>query len=87
MNELSQLLDLPEAERAKRGLVHTPAEIAHQPNTWGLTFELFRSKRAETWSFLSAAGITGTDASQVIVFLVGAGSACQSPAMMSLKKW
>jgi len=30
LNELSRLLALPDAEKAKRGLVHTPAEIAHQ---------------------------------------------------------
>jgi tagatose-6-phosphate ketose/aldose isomerase len=74
LNELSQLLDLPEAEKIKRGVVHTPAEIAQQPETWSATFELFRSKRKEIQKFLSAAGMTGVDASQVIVFLVGAGT-------------
>jgi tagatose-6-phosphate ketose/aldose isomerase len=74
LNELSQLLDLPEAEKVKRGLVHTPAEIAQQPETWGATFGLFRSKREEIRNFLSAAGMTGAGASQVIVFLVGAGT-------------
>ena len=44
MNELSRLLELPEAEKAKRGLVHTPGEIAHQPDTWSKTFELFLSQ-------------------------------------------
>ena len=74
MNELSQLLELPEAEKAKRGLVHTPAEIAQQPETWGTTFELFRSRREEVRNFLSSAGMTGPVASEVIVFLVGAGT-------------
>lgn len=74
MNELSQLLGLPEAEKAKRGLVHTPAEIAQQPDTWGATFELFRSERDRIQYFLSAAGMTDAGASQVIVYLVGAGT-------------
>ena len=74
MDELSQLLELPEAEKAKRGLVHTPAEIAHQPDTWGSTLELFRGNRAEIQKFLLHAGITGVTASDVIVFLVGAGT-------------
>ncbi len=74
MNELSRLLELPQAEKEKRGLVHTPAEIAHQPETWGATFELFRTKRAEIQEFLSAGGITGTPGCEVVVFLVGAGT-------------
>jgi tagatose-6-phosphate ketose/aldose isomerase len=74
LNELSQLLELPAAEKVKRGVAHTPAEIAQQPETWGATFELFRSKREEIKNFLSAAGMTGADASQMIVFLVGAGT-------------
>ncbi len=74
MNELSRLLELPQAEKEKRGLVHTPAEIAHQPETLGATFELFRTKRAEIQEFLSAGGITGTPGCEVVVFLVGAGT-------------
>ncbi|MCU1271728.1 MAG: putative tagatose-6-phosphate aldose/ketose isomerase [Acidobacteriaceae bacterium] len=74
MSALSQLMDLPEAEKVKRGLVHTPAEIAQQPDTWGATVELFRSKREEIRNFLSAGELTGPGASHVIVFLVGAGT-------------
>ena len=74
MNELSQLLELPDAEKEKRGLLHTPGEIAHQPETWGKTLELFRSKRAEIQKFLLAVGITGAATCDVIVFLVGAGT-------------
>jgi tagatose-6-phosphate ketose/aldose isomerase len=74
LNELSRLLELPQAEKEKRGLVHTPAEIAHQPETWGKTLELFRSKKAEIQTFLSAVGITSAPTSDVIVYLVGAGT-------------
>ena len=74
MNELSRLLELPEAEKAKRGLVHTVGEIAHQPDTWNKTFDLFRSQRESIQDFLSTAGLAGAAASEVIVYLVGAGT-------------
>ncbi|HEX3105576.1 MAG TPA: SIS domain-containing protein [Terriglobales bacterium] len=61
-------------EKAKRGLVHTPGEIAHQPDTWTRTFELFLSQRESIQKFLSTAGVTGGGTSEVIVYLVGAGT-------------
>lgn len=74
MNELSQLLALPEAEKAKRGLVHTPAEIAQQPHTWLSTFELFTKKKDEIRDFLGESGISAKGDSETNVFLVGAGT-------------
>lgn len=74
MNELSKLLSLPESERISRGLAHTPAEIAQQPETWLSTFQLFRAKRAEIAEFLSSAGVSGTAGRSLTVFLVGAGT-------------
>lgn len=74
MNELSKLLSLPESEKVSRGLIHTPAEIAQQPETWLSTFQLFRSKRAEIRQFLSSAGVSGAADSELTVFLVGAGT-------------
>lgn len=74
MNELSRLLELPEAEKSKRGLVFTPGEIAHQPDTWGKTFELFRSQRESIQNFLTSAGVNDVNGPQVIVYLVGAGT-------------
>ena len=74
MNELSRLLELPEAEKAKRGLVHTPGEIANQPDTWGKTFESFCSQRESIQNFLASTGVTAAGASEVIVYLVGAGT-------------
>jgi len=74
LNELSRLLELPEAEKAKRGLVHTPREIAHQPDTWSKTFDLFRSQRENIQNFLATAGVSGASGSRVIVYLVGAGT-------------
>jgi tagatose-6-phosphate ketose/aldose isomerase len=74
LNELLRLLELPEAEKAKRGLVHTPREIAQQPDTWGKTFELFCNQRAGIQDFLESAGVRGESGSPVIVYLVGAGT-------------
>src|SRR6185437_9156752 len=53
---------------------HTPGEIAHQPDTWTRTFELFLSQRESIQKFLSTAGVTGGGTSEVIVYLVGAGT-------------
>ncbi len=74
MNELSKLLSLPAAEKISRGLVHTPGEIAQQPETWASTFQLFLARRAEIAQFLSSAGVSGAAACSVTVFLVGAGT-------------
>lgn len=74
VNELSKLLSLPESEKISRGLVHTPAEIAQQPETWLSTFQLFLSKRAEIAQFLSSAGVSAKADANLTVFLVGAGT-------------
>src|SRR5271156_107554 len=74
LDALSELLRLPESEKAARGLAHTPAEIAQQPDTWTTTFELFRRKQAVIAEFLSRAGLGANVASQPTVFLVGAGT-------------
>src|SRR5579871_3393148 len=75
MDPLSGLLKLPADEREKRGLLHTPAEIAQQPATWQKTVELFRQRQAEIKEFLSSAGVLAADASsRPAVFLIGAGT-------------
>lgn len=84
MNALSALLNLPEAEKTTRGLAHTPAEIAQQPDTWLSTFELFKRRSAEIRNFLAAAG------SRPAVFLVGAGTSDyigQSLVYLLRKAW
>lgn len=74
MNALSELLNLPDRVKATRGLAHTPAEIAQQPDTWLSTFELFRGKQLQITEFLSLAGVDASPTSRPTVFLVGAGS-------------
>jgi tagatose-6-phosphate ketose/aldose isomerase len=74
VNALSELLSLPDSEKTTRGLAHTPAEIAQQPDAWLSTFELFRRKRDQIAEFLSQAGFGASPASRPTVFLVGAGT-------------
>lgn len=74
MNALSTLLSLREAEKATRGLAHTPAEIAQQPETWLSTVELFKKRRGEIRDFMATAGIGSDAGSRPEIFLVGAGT-------------
>ena len=74
MNALSELLILPDSEKKTRGLVHTPAEIAQQPDTWQSTFQLFKRRRAEVKDFLASAGLAVDPRIRPTVFLVGAGT-------------
>jgi tagatose-6-phosphate ketose/aldose isomerase len=74
VNALAELLNLPDGEKTTRGLSHTPAEIAQQPDTWLSTFDLFRRRQAEIKDFLSAARLNAAPELRPTVFLVGAGT-------------
>ena len=74
MSTLSELLSLPESEKAARGLEHTPGEIAQQPEAWLSTFEVFRRKREQIAEFLALAGIGASPRPRPTVFLIGAGT-------------
>jgi tagatose-6-phosphate ketose/aldose isomerase len=74
LSALSELLVLPESEKVARGLEHTPAEIAQQPEAWLSTFELFRKKREQIAEFLALAGIGASPRPRPTVFLIGAGT-------------
>lgn len=91
MSVLSDLLDLPEKERAERGLSHTPAEIAQQPSTWQSTFRLFQQRCLEINEFLSLAGVSAPNTgSRPAVFLIGAGTSDyigQSLAFLLRRMW
>jgi tagatose-6-phosphate ketose/aldose isomerase len=71
---LRTLLDLPEQERAERGLEHTPREIWQQPFTWSKTYERCHGQRAELNDVLRRAGIGRGNTSSPTVYLVGAGT-------------
>jgi len=74
LNELGQLLELSDAEKSRRGFLYTPREIAQQPETWPLTFDLFRSRRSEIKRLLDCAGLLRPERSALTVFLIGAGT-------------
>lgn len=74
MNPLADLLSLPASAKHDRGLVHTPAEIAQQPETWPRTIEILNGRRSEIQQFLSRCGVGGSSAELPIVFLIGAGT-------------
>ena len=44
---LGALLELPEQEKADRGLLHTPREIWQQPDTWNKTYQRCRERSGE----------------------------------------
>ncbi len=74
MNALAELLDLPKEAKIERGLLHTPAEIAQQPATWGATFSIFQKQRHRLADFLKNAGIDESVGPKPTVFLIGAGT-------------
>ncbi len=74
MDPLLALLNTTAAEKAERGLEHTPREIAQQPATWLATFRQIRKRQVEVADFLAGAGINGPHAEKPTIYLVGAGS-------------
>ena len=74
MNPLSSLLALPEDQKQSRGVLHTPKEIAQQPETWQATYQRFRERHSEIRAFLQAAGINWDPTRRPTVFLIGAGT-------------
>ena len=73
-NPLRMLLDLPEQEKAERGLEHTPREIWQQPATWSKTYERCRDRQSELNDALRRAGIGRGSTSSPTVYLIGAGT-------------
>jgi tagatose-6-phosphate ketose/aldose isomerase len=90
VNALAELLSLPEDEKRSRGLVHTPAEIAQQPDTWRSTFTLFEKRLPEISECLASAGLNADPSRRPIVFLIGAGTSDyigQSLSYLFRKSW
>ncbi len=74
MNSLTALLDLTTEEKKRRGIVHTPQEIARQPETWAGTWGIFKERQREIQAFLDSTGVRKTPGERPVVFLIGAGS-------------
>lgn len=73
-NPLHTLLELPEQERAQRGLEHTPREISQQPDTWLTTYKICSQHRSELNEALLRAGIGRGASASPTVYLAGAGT-------------
>ncbi|MGO8718534.1 MAG: SIS domain-containing protein [Acidobacteriaceae bacterium] len=90
MSRLLNLIHLDKEEKAKRGLSHTPGEIAQQPDTWATTFLNFQQRRPEIKSFLQSKGVGSDSNRRPIVFLIGAGTSDyigQSLVALLRQKW
>lgn len=90
MTNLLRLIQLDQEEKAKRGLSHTPGEIAQQPHTWATTFMNFQQRRSEIEAFLHSNGIGPDSTQRPIVFLIGAGTSDyigQSLVALLRQKW
>lgn len=74
MNALAELLEISKEAKIERGLLHTPAEIAQQPVTWGVTLSIFEKQRASLADFLSDAGFDESIGPKPTVVLIGAGT-------------
>lgn len=74
MDALSKLLGLPDEEKADRGLIYTPKEIAQQPALWMSTFHRFQQQLAEFEKFFHSAGMDANSGSRPTVLLIGAGT-------------
>ena len=74
VNPLTALLDLSAEEKIRQGIVHTPREIAQQPDTWAATAKIFIERRQEIQSFLESAGVRNTPQERPVIFLIGAGT-------------
>ena len=71
---LQVLLDLPEPEKAERGLEHTPREIWQQPATWSETYARCGELQTGLNEVLRDAGIGRGSTASPTVYLVGAGT-------------
>lgn len=71
---LASLFALPESERGERGLLHTPAEIARQPQAWRTTYKGFRGISTSLREFLRGHNIVPGSSREITIVLVGAGS-------------
>jgi D-galactosamine 6-phosphate deaminase/isomerase len=80
MNSLEVLLALPDVEKARLGLVHTPAEIARQPACWEATRAMVRVEAPRISAFLASLAIPGNSNAR-FVFCGAGSSACIGQAV------
>lgn len=74
MTTLMSLVHLPTGQQQERGLLHTPREIAQQPETWKGTLAVFERERTRICRFLEPLGVPGPIEQRPTVMLIGAGT-------------
>ena len=87
---LLDIVHLPRDEQISRGLLHTPKEIAQQPETWQTTFAIFAREQERLRLFLESVGVTGKPEQRPAVMLVGAGTSDyigRSLTLLLRQKW
>src|ERR1700753_4360911 len=90
VDDLITLTQLPHEEQQARGLLHTPHEIAQQPETWRTTLQIFEREQAHLRLFLEEAGVRDAIEQRPVVFLVGAGTSNyigQALALLLRQQW
>ena len=73
-NPLRDIVELSQAEKSERGLVHTPREIFQQPETWIKTYRRCRAYLGEINEALHRSGVRNGASGLPMVYLVGAGT-------------
>jgi tagatose-6-phosphate ketose/aldose isomerase len=87
MNPLERLLGLAAPEKTRRGIVHTPHEIAQQPAAWRKILQDLQKSRARVREKLTGMGAGKADCP---VVLIGAGTSDhigRAVAPLFTKKW
>lgn len=90
LDALAATLALAEEEKKRRGLVHTPREIAQQPETWGTTCRSCSDRSPDISRFLESSGIGDGSGLPAKVILVGAGTSDyvgESVQSLLAKEW
>ena len=89
-NPLRSILELSAEEKNKRGLEHTPREIAQQPETWIKTYQGCRAYLTPINEMLHRAGADNGSVRVPTVYLVGAGTSDyvgQALAPLLRRRW
>jgi tagatose-6-phosphate ketose/aldose isomerase len=90
MGALSELLALPQGEKAAKGLVFTPHEIFQQPATWEKSYQDVLRFSPQVKEFLEYAGVGSKAGPKPTVFLLGAGTSDyigRSLSQLLRKEW
>jgi len=74
MHQLAALLQLPQSEQQRLGILYTPHEISGQADAWPSTLSVIEEHAKEIRSFLEARGLRGPRNARPAISLIGAGT-------------